>query len=502
VVLSPSLRRRPAIDLHDDAEGDLPILQILATLDSLPRETKSAPDATEELVDGRTRPGARLLIFGPDLVRSLPLPEAGSVTFGRNAPADVVLDDKAVSRLHAAIDVERSEEGDKRLSIRDLGSSNGTFVRGQRLGPDERRALEAGEIVEIGRATIVVQQGGNPGAAWTQEVPASDSRAGRNPSRIIADTEMKKLYDLAGRVALSDISVSILGETGVGKEVMAQEVHDRSLRAAGPFLALNCAAISATLLESELFGYEKGAFTGAVKTKPGLLELAEGGTIFLDEIGELPNPTQVLLLRVLEERRVWRVGGVESHPIDVRFVCATHRDLKACAAEGAFRQDLFYRLNGITLVIPPLRRRASEIALLARAFAEGASQRMGRAPLPIAADALAALEAYAWPGNIRELKNVMERAVVLAANDPIEVTDLGLDSQAAGSVAKDEPPHAASNAALPDELEQLERQRIVEALDRCGGNQTRTAEMLGITRKVLLSRLDAYRIPRPRKHRS
>jgi two-component system, NtrC family, response regulator AtoC len=485
----------------------LPNAGILASLTGLPREAKSGGsgrDATEELSEGREKKGSRLLVFGPDAVHSVPLPEHGTVTIGRSAPAEVAIDDKSVSRVHAAIEIEHEADRISRFWIRDLGSSNGTIVHGEKIERDLRRPLEPGDLVEIGRATLVIQQGVDHGVGWTKAVRDIETESGRTFPRIVADEEMRRLYALVERVAISDISVLILGETGVGKELMAREVHDRSARADGPFLALNCAAISETLLESELFGYEKGAFTGATKTKPGLLEMAQGGTIFLDEIGEIPMPTQVRFLRVLEERRVWRVGGVESHPIDVRFVSATHRDLKARVAEGVFRRDLFYRLNGIALAIPPLRKRVPEIALLARGFVEGACHKMGRLPPPIAPPALSALEAHDWPGNIRELKNVIERAVVLAGSDPIDAEDLGLDAKVGGSkpaielrLASGEP-----SALLPDELEQLERQRIIEALDRCGGNQTRAAEMLGITRKVLLTRLDAYRIPRPRKHRS
>ncbi len=230
-----------------------------------------------------------------------------------------------------------------------------------------------------------------------------------------ATSTMGQLEALIARVAASTISVLILGETGAGKEVLAGRIHALSPRAAAPFLAINCASLSETLLESELFGHERGAFTGAVATKPGLLETADGGTVFLDEIGDLPSAIQVKLLRVLEDRRVLRVGAVKSKPIDVRFVAATNRDLEGDVRRGGFRRDLYFRLNGITLEVPPLRERRDEIARLAGVFAAETAAQLGFVgSAGIAPAAMEMLLDYVWPGNVRELRNVMERAVVLA----------------------------------------------------------------------------------------
>ena len=296
------------------------------------------------------------------------------------------------------------------------------------------------------------------------------------------------------RVAGSNISVLLLGETGVGKEVMAGAVHARSPRAAAPFVGINCAAFSEALFESELFGHERGAFTGADRAKPGLLEVAEGGTVFLDEVGEMPPSLQAKLLRVLERREVLRVGSVQPRPIDVRIVSATNLDLEAEIAARRFRQDLYFRLNGISITIPPLRQRAGEIEPLARHFLETGAAAIGRRPVPaLAPDALEALHAHDWPGNIRELRNVIERALVLSVGPTIRRDDLQLATGPAQRVAESRP---AGSALASGERE--ERERIVLALERCVGNQTYAAEMLGISRRTLVSRIAKYGIPRPR----
>jgi two-component system, NtrC family, response regulator AtoC len=344
---------------------------------------------------------------------------------------------------------------------------------------------------------------------------------------------MRTLRRLTEQVAASDLSVLILGETGAGKEVLAERVHRLSPRAGGPFVKLHCAAFSESLLESELFGHEKGAFTGAHAVKPGLLETAQGGTVLLDEIGELPLQTQVKLLRVLEERKVLRIGALTPRSIDVRFIAATNRDLDAEVARGTFRLDLYYRLNGVTLVIPPLRERADELELLAYTFAEQACRRANRPTVELTPEALQRLHAYSWPGNIRELRNTIERAVLLCGRGAIGVEHLPTEKMAATLPAPSpraiaamaeplgEPPPPSSfddpetthrfarppevggggggAGALAQQVEAFERQRILETLERCGGNQTRAARELGISRGKLIARLEDYGIPRPRK---
>jgi two-component system, NtrC family, response regulator AtoC len=317
------------------------------------------------------------------------------------------------------------------------------------------------------------------------------------PDVVVLEPTMQRLYDLGERVAVGDISVLILGETGAGKEILAEHIHRRSTRAAKPYVRLNCAALSESLLESELFGHEKGSFTGALKSKPGLLETASGGTVFLDEIGDVPPSAQVKLLRVMEEKKVLRVGGLAPRTVDVRFVAATNRDLEEDVADGRFREDLYYRIAGVTLVIPPLRERIREIMPLAETFAQLAARRLGRRTPSFSAGARGVLEAYSWPGNIRELRNVIERAVLLAGDEPIDLEHLPVDKMTgtwAGRSRLNRPTEPSDEPAPAGA-----RERILEALTRCGGNQTEAAKLLGVSRRTLGKWMEDHAIPRPRK---
>jgi DNA-binding NtrC family response regulator len=326
--------------------------------------------------------------------------------------------------------------------------------------------------------------------------------AARSPaSGPIVGAAMARLDPVVGRVASGSINVLILGETGVGKEIMARAIHERSPRASAPMVCLNCAALSESLLESELFGHEKGAFTGATQSKPGLLEAAQGGTVFLDEIGEMPMGLQAKMLRVLEQREVLRIGALKPRAIDVRFVSATHRDPAREIEAGRLRQDLYFRLNGVTIEIPPLRSRVDEIEPLARAFLESACRQLGRAPAPrIAREVAAALIAHPWPGNIRELRNTMERAVLLCEGDVIGFDHVQLQAVAAAarlhpSIGEVTSPITGASPMRDD----AERARILDALDKTHWNQTRAAELLGMSRRTLVTRLGDYQLPRPRK---
>jgi DNA-binding NtrC family response regulator len=338
---------------------------------------------------------------------------------------------------------------------------------------------------------VLPDDGGSPDALIDRARQVLAGGASERDTAIVVDPKMRQVHALAVRAASSDLTVLLLGETGTGKEVLAEAVHRASPRASRPYVRLNCGAFSETLLESELFGHEKGAFTGATHAKPGLLESADGGTVLLDEIGEMPAALQVKLLRVLESGESQRVGGLQPRRLDVRFVCATHRDLEAEIAHGRFREDLYYRISTFTLVIPPLRERRAEIMPLAHAFAQRRDPRT-----QFESDAIAMLEAYAWPGNVRELRNVVDRAAVLADDGRITAACLPdkLRARAAPSA-----PAAGEPPSLLAEIAELEKKRIVEALDRCAGNQTRAAEALGITRRQLLLRIEALDLPRPRK---
>jgi DNA-binding NtrC family response regulator len=310
------------------------------------------------------------------------------------------------------------------------------------------------------------------------------------PGVIVADPAMVKVWDMVRKVAPAPTTVLILGETGVGKEVVAEQIHLQSPRASGPFVRLNCGSLPETLLESELFGYEKGAFTGADRRKSGYLEAADGGTLFLDEIGELQPSLQVKLLRVLEARRFMRVGGREEIAVDVRVLSATNRDLAAEAKGARFREDLYFRLSAFVLRIPPLRERDAEVALLAELFARQFAERMGTPAPALSQGAMSVLTHYSWPGNVRELRNAIEHAVVLAEGGILT------PEQLPEAVTRAEPRPAAERAGGPmkEHLAEIEQRSIEEALRAEGGNQTRAAKRLGISRRALIYKLAKYGI--------
>ncbi len=317
---------------------------------------------------------------------------------------------------------------------------------------------------------------------------------------VVENAKMRELHALLPRVGRGGVNVLLLGETGVGKEIFAERVHASSPRADGPLLRLNCAAFSDTLLESELFGHEKGAFTGAAQRKIGLLESASGGAVFLDEVGEMDLGIQAKLLRVIESGMLRRVGGSEELAIDVVYISATNRDLQTDIATGRFRSDLYFRLNGFSLTIPPLRDRPDEILPLASRFARAAARRMGESEQVVITDAAsAALIAHPWPGNIRELRNMMERALLLSAGRPIDAEHLAIDAMAAAAAPAISSATAGEVPPGLTDKELAERERIVAALAACRGNQTRAAKQLGISRRWLSTKMSRYRIPRARE---
>jgi two-component system NtrC family response regulator len=294
---------------------------------------------------------------------------------------------------------------------------------------------------------------------------------------ITRDPEVLRVCRTIEKVANTGATVMLLGESGTGKEVLARGLHQSSNRKAGRFVAINCAAIPENLLESELFGYEKGAFTGAAKTTLGKIETAHGGTLMLDEIGDLPMPLQAKLLRFLQERVIERVGGRQEIPVDVRIVCATHQDLKQLTGEGRFREDLFYRLAEIVVNIPPLRARVGDAALLAHAFTKRFAQEQNRRNLTLSEDALRAIEAHTWPGNIRELENCLKRATIMADGSQVTAEDLGL------------PPVEGEQAEPSFDLrtvrDEAEKKAVIAALARANGNVLKAAELLGVSRPTL-----------------
>lgn len=400
-------------------------------------------------------------------VRSVPISESGALVIGRSESCAIVVADESVSRRHAVL---------RARTIEDLGSRNGTVVGGRRLAAGESAPVDVGVVIEIGSATLLLHRG----------PPAIQPGPPTAGGPVIVDPTMQRLYAMLDVVAPSSLPVLLLGETGTGKEVFAAEIHGRSARRKKPFLRLNCAALSGTLLESELFGFEKGAFTGASQAKPGLFEAGDGGTVFLDEVGELPLETQAKLLRVLENGEVLRLGSVRPKRVDVRWISATNRDLGALAQAGMFRSDLFYRLNGIAVTLPPLRRRPNDILPLAERFCREAGAREQRPAARLTDTARQALLAYGWPGNVRELKSVVDRAVVLAGAGAILTDHLLL-------------PYDDAPPPMPAPGSSLEREQLLEALQRTGGNQTEAAKLLGVARRTLINRMEKYGLQRPRK---
>ncbi|HEY1552409.1 MAG TPA: sigma-54 dependent transcriptional regulator, partial [Kofleriaceae bacterium] len=345
--------------------------------------------------------------------------------------------------------------------------------------------------------------------------PASDMPSGKF-GLVGNSAEMHSVFAVIDKVADTPSTVLITGESGTGKELVAKALHEQSGRKNGPFIKINCAAIPKTLMESELFGYEKGAFTGATSSKPGRFELADAGTLFLDEIGEIPVEMQVKLLRAIQESEFERVGGLKTIKVDVRLVTATNRDLEAEVARGNFREDLFYRLNVVPLHIPPLRKRAGDIPLLVVHIIKKFNERLKKNITGIADDALAALETHAWPGNIRELENVLERTILFTKGDRIERADLQLapsgapepprtitssptltnDSQSLPILVDDVDDSAEVSGSLKDavraETARVERELIVKALDETGGNVTQAARLLKISRKSLQMKMKEF----------
>jgi DNA-binding NtrC family response regulator len=298
------------------------------------------------------------------------------------------------------------------------------------------------------------------------------------------------VFETVRKVAETDLTVLVRGESGTGKELVAQALHQRSARRAKPFIAVNCAAISKELVESELFGHEKGAFTGADARRVGKFEAANGGTIFLDEIGDMAPETQAKVLRVLQEKSFEPVGGNRVVSVDVRVVAATHRDLEAEVKNGRFREDLYYRLKVVEMTLPPLRERLEDVPLLAERFIHAVAERLGRAPKHPSSEALARLTRHAWRGNVRELRNVIERAVVLASGPEITPADLALDGE-------ELPADAATNIAIGVPfrdakritVESFERAYLMRALREHGGNVSRTAEAIGMVRQSLQQKI-------------
>jgi len=423
-----------------------------------------------------------LVACGSHGLRSARLKLNGELLIGRHESCEISLPDPTLSRYHA-----RFTHGAGGVVVEDLGSRHGTWVDGKRV---ERAELGVGASVRLADVVVAVTLDMSSG---TQAFAASPALV---PELLCLSPAMREVRALLHRVAESDLPVLICGETGTGKELAAREVHRASPRRNGPLRVLNCGAIPHNLIESTLFGHERGAFTGAERARPSIFEEANAGTLFLDEVGELPLTAQAALLRVLESRKLTRVGSNREIDVDLRIVSATHRDLHAMAARGEFRADILHRLCVIAIDIPPLRSRREEIAQLARHFLT-----QERNAVEIDPRALSVLEAYDWPGNVRELRNVVARAAVLAEGPCITEAEL---ASALGSRHRDPLRHEAapissasellsSRETLRVRLEAVEREAVFRALEQTGGNQRRAAQLLGIPLRTIERRLQTWR---------
>ena len=400
---------------------------------------------------------------GPDQGLSWEL-DRPRVTIGSGEDADVQLTDAAVSRLHVVVD-----DTPRGWLASDAGSKNGTLLDGVAV---QAAFLREGAILHIGRSGLTITSVG-------ESLVAKPSRTGRFGDALGSSPAMQRIFGVLERVAPLTVTVVLTGPTGAGKGALARALHEASARAAAPFTVLDCGAVDANLISAELFGHARGAFTGAAEARPGVFEVAHGGTLFIDEIGELPLELQPKLLRVLDERRVTRLGSHQSTPVDVRVIAATHRNLREMVAAGRFREDLLYRLAVVELEVPPLAARPEDLPLLARHFLEqlGESRRW-----PLADAVLERLRAHTWPGNVRELRNAVERAVALAGPGPLT------PDHVAARPAVTSPPVPVP-VSVPGSLDAAERQVLEAALARHKGNKTHIAAELGIAVTTLKRRM-------------
>ncbi|MCA9179481.1 MAG: sigma 54-interacting transcriptional regulator [Planctomycetales bacterium] len=435
-------------------------------------------------------PQSLVLLNGDQPGVSKTLVPGEEVTIGRHPERDLTVDDDRVSRLHA-----RVKYASGRWHVEDCGSLNGTQVNLQAV---QRAVLEPGDLIRVGEQLILFADyptgyghaGDNSRTSRMRRLggrgkddSVEQSLQRRTP--IVGDSPaIRDLLDQISRVGPTDANVLVLGESGSGKELVARVIHELSPRSSQPYLPVNCAAFSEQLLESELFGHEEGAFTGAVKQHVGQFERATGGTLFLDEVGELSLGCQAKLLRVLEGHPFQRVGGSDGLRVDVRIIAATHRDLAELVGRGAFREDLYYRLRVIDLHVPPLRDRGDDVLLLARRLLGQVAQRLGRGPQRLSCEAIVALKRHRWPGNVRELRNCIERAVVLARGAEITPRDLGLDHC---DPERDTVGDEDSSPYLS--LQDAQRRHIRRVLRQVDGNKSLACRILGIGRGTLYKKL-------------
>ena len=437
----------------------------------------------------------RLVVLNQGGKQTALLPERGEVIVGRTRESDVRIESTAVSRRHARISIVPGT-----VVISDLRSHNGIWINGERLTAD--RLLSYGDIITFGDVTAVFESAEDPRPETRDEAVSVEPGVLElgGLSVVIEDPAMRHVYLQLERLASSDLPVLIIGETGTGKELAARALCFWSKRSDKPLVSINCAALPDALAESELFGYERGAFTGAATAKLGLFESAPAGTVFLDEIGDLSLTVQAKLLRALENRTIMLLGSVRERPIDVRVVSATNRNLSGDVRAGRFRQDLYYRLTAGIIHLPALRARPGELPVLARRFLEEACNRLGRPKLGIPEATMALLHAHPWPGNVRELKNFMECVAALADGSEVttELADQQLRIMSGVAQAASLAASAASTASAPsvqslgEATRVFERAKIEAALASTRGNKTRAAKLLGVPLRTFMDKIKRH----------
>ncbi|HUH03560.1 MAG TPA: sigma 54-interacting transcriptional regulator [Kofleriaceae bacterium] len=421
---------------------------------SLPREAAVSPDLARVIVD---RPG------GPEV---FPL-SVQPIVIGKDRSVNVVLDDPHVSRYHVRLTLTA-----RGVRVEDLQSRNGTHINGVRV---EDVVLEDAAVLTLGLTNVRLELG------QIAERRAFGNAIGSSPA-------MQAVFSVLHKLAPSEVSLLLTGETGTGKDVLARAIHEGSPRKGKPFAVFDCGAVAANLIESDLFGHDKGAFTGATGTREGVFERGNGGTVFLDEIGELPLELQPRLLRVIEQRQVTRVGGQETRHVDIRLVAATNRDLEAEVEAGRFRQDLFFRLAAAVVSIPPLRERLDDLPALVQVMLADLGTNLN-----VSSGVLAALAAYDWPGNVRELRNVIDSAVALADGPTLEPRHLLFFRLQGRTNARGARAETLDRLPLGGRaLEMLERVAIKQTLEQTGGNKAQAARMLGIASSTLYEKLKKY----------
>lgn len=449
-------------------------LSIDSTIDAVPIRTiaKSASETRVIGFDARkkilTTRQVELAIQSPDQAPIRRRMTKEEIVIGHHAACDVAVADPFVSRRHCRIICE----GDV-LRLVDLSSTNGTFVSDTKV---TETILPSSGSFRIGRSTVLYR-------ILDSSERISPSKRDRLGKLLGESRRMREIFAIIERIGPTDAAVCITGESGTGKELVARELHNASKRRRGNFVAVNCGAMPPSIIESQLFGHERGAFTGAVERVSGLFEQAKGGTIFLDEIGEMPFDLQARLLRVLETKTVRRIGGQEEIAVDVRLICATNRDLKRMVADGRFREDLFFRIFVVPIELPPLRERTEEIPALATHLLYEIASPGHMATLTEAA--MERLMGHSWPGNVRELKNTLERTVLLSDGSSIDASDLKIES-------------VGINRSEGGKLKEHERDILISALEESGGNLSRTSKKLGIARTTLQKKVKRYSIEVPR----